>query len=92
VPGPGVGYMPQELALFGDFTIEETLIYFGRLYGISEEVVNSRIDFMIGLLQLPNRTKLISHLSGGQKRRVSMATGINISGFLFINRFLTLLV
>ncbi len=30
VPGPNVGYMPQELALYGEFTIKETLQYFGR--------------------------------------------------------------
>ena len=28
--GPRVGYMPQELALYGEFTIRETLQYFGR--------------------------------------------------------------
>ena len=33
VPGPRVGYMPQELALYGEFTIKETLQYFGRLGG-----------------------------------------------------------
>ena len=30
VPGRKVGYMPQELALYGEFTIKETLQYFGR--------------------------------------------------------------
>ena len=33
VPGRRVGYMPQELALFDEFSISETLIYFARLYG-----------------------------------------------------------
>jgi ABC-type multidrug transport system fused ATPase/permease subunit len=33
VPGAQVGYMPQELALFGEFNIEETLTYFRRIYG-----------------------------------------------------------
>ena len=33
VPGRRVGYMPQELALFDEFSITETLIYFARLYG-----------------------------------------------------------
>ena len=82
VPGPGVGYMPQELALYDDFSIEETLIYFGRLFGIKSRVIDSRIEFMVDLLQLPNRRKLIVELSGGQKRRVSLATGIC---FIFSN-------
>ncbi len=33
VPGARVGYMPQELALFGEFNIEETLTYFRRIFG-----------------------------------------------------------
>ena len=32
VPGPRVGYMPQELALYGEFSIAETLQYFGRIF------------------------------------------------------------
>lgn len=76
VPGPGVGYMPQELALYDDFSIEETLMYFGRLFGIKSNLVDQRIDFMMDLLQLPDRERLISKLSGGQKRRVSIATGM----------------
>ncbi|CAH1797730.1 unnamed protein product, partial [Owenia fusiformis] len=32
VPGKMVGYMPQETALWNEFTIGETLSYFGRLY------------------------------------------------------------
>ena len=35
VPGSRVGYMPQELALFGEFNIAETLRYFSRLYAMS---------------------------------------------------------
>ncbi len=31
VPGARVGYMPQELAIFGEFNIEETLTYFRYL-------------------------------------------------------------
>ncbi|CAG2120043.1 unnamed protein product, partial [Medioppia subpectinata] len=32
IPGPGVGYMPQELALFDYFTIGEILDYYGMIY------------------------------------------------------------
>lgn len=32
IPGPIIGYMPQEISLFPDFTIEETLLFFSKLY------------------------------------------------------------
>ena len=38
-PGHRLGYMPQELALYGEFTIRETLQYFGRLHGLGEKEV-----------------------------------------------------
>ncbi|CAG2112683.1 unnamed protein product, partial [Medioppia subpectinata] len=76
VPGPGVGYMPQELALYEEFTIEEILTYFGQLFGIKSKVIDSRIEFLVDLLQLPDRRRLITKLSGGQKRRVSIATAL----------------
>ncbi|XP_054159939.1 ABC transporter G family member 20-like [Oppia nitens] len=76
VPGPAVGYMPQELALYEDFSIEETLRYFGRLFGITSQTIQTRIEFMLDLLQLPNGRKMIRNLSGGQKRRVSIATAL----------------
>ncbi|XP_054159940.1 ABC transporter G family member 23-like [Oppia nitens] len=76
VPGPGAGYMPQELALYDEFSIDETLVYFGRLFGIDGQVVQSRIEFLMDLLQLPVSRRLVRQLSGGQKRRVSIATAL----------------
>ena len=32
IPGSKVGYMPQELALYKEFTISETLHFFGRVH------------------------------------------------------------
>ena len=76
VPGPGVGYMPQELALFPDFTIKETLRYFGQLYRMSAKDIKARTKFLITLLHLPEKSRLVSQLSGGQQRRVSLASAL----------------
>ncbi|KAH7639484.1 abc transporter sub-family a-like protein 16 [Dermatophagoides farinae] len=73
IPGPGVGYMPQDLALFRLFNIEETFEYYGRLYGIPIETIKERIKYYIEFLNLPVKTRLITQLSGGQQRRVSLA-------------------
>ena len=57
VPGSRVGYMPQELALFGEFNIAETLRYFSRIYGLTYDKYKERIDFLMKFLDLPSRTR-----------------------------------
>ncbi|EFX71377.1 ABC protein, subfamily ABCH [Daphnia pulex] len=76
IPGPRVGYMPQELALYGDFTIKETLEYFGRIYNLSPEFVKSQMEFIFKLLDLPPGHRYVKTLSGGQQRRVSFAVAL----------------
>nr|ULR57090.1 ATP-binding cassette transporter U9263 [Spodoptera frugiperda] len=76
VPGPRIGYMPQEIALFGEFSIRETLIYFGWIANMPTNEVEERIDFLIQLLQLPNPTRQVKNLSGGQQRRTSLAAAL----------------
>ncbi|XP_013142145.1 PREDICTED: ABC transporter G family member 20 [Papilio polytes] len=76
VPGPRIGYMPQEIALFGEFSIRETMIYFGWIAGMGSRDVDERTDFLISLLQLPNPTRQVKNLSGGQQRRVSLAAAL----------------
>ena len=33
-PRPGIGYVPQELAIYPDLSARENLVFFGRLYGL----------------------------------------------------------
>ncbi|CAF4958279.1 unnamed protein product [Pieris macdunnoughi] len=53
VPGPRVGYMPQDIALVAEFTIRDALYYFGRIYGMSNKLLAERYDFLCDLLELP---------------------------------------
>ncbi|RWS08097.1 ATP-binding cassette transporter sub-family H 88708-like protein, partial [Dinothrombium tinctorium] len=76
IPGPGIGYMPQEIAVYEDFSIEETLIYFGRLYRLKKTYLRERIEFLLAFLDLPHKNRLVQNLSGGQKRRVSLAAAL----------------
>lgn len=76
VPGKRVGYMPQELALFGEFNIAETLEYFSRLYGMSRGKYQERMDFLLKFLDLPSKTRQLEKMSGGQQRRASLAVAL----------------
>lgn len=76
IPGPGVGYMPQELALFEEFTVKEILSYYGLIYHMNDDEVNKRIIDLSSMLNLPEGSRPISTFSGGQKRRVSVAVAM----------------
>jgi ABC-type Na+ transport system ATPase subunit NatA len=71
-----VGYMPQEIALFGDFTISETLEFYSRLYNIPPVDFLTRRDFLVKFLNLPDPERQCKNLSGGQQRRVSLAVAL----------------
>ncbi|XP_074593668.1 ABC transporter G family member 20-like [Brevipalpus obovatus] len=76
IPGPGVGYMPQELALFMAFTARETINYFGQLYGLSKQEREARVHFLLKFLDLKAPDRRVQDLSGGQRRRVSLAAAL----------------
>ncbi|CAL8085238.1 unnamed protein product [Orchesella dallaii] len=73
IPGKNVGYMPQDISLYGDFSIFEMLQYFGTLCGMTGEQVKEKANFLSTLLEMPHLTRRINTLSGGQQRRVSIA-------------------
>lgn len=76
VPGPRVGYMPQEIALYGEFSIRETFIYFGWCAGMTTQQADEKLEFLVKFLQLPSENRLVKNLSGGQQRRVSFAAAL----------------
>lgn len=43
----------QELALYTEFSIKETLVYYGFLFGKSREEIDKRTQELIQLLELP---------------------------------------
>ncbi len=72
-----VGYMPQELALYLNLTVEENLRFYAHLYGFPGERFEDKkkeILKFVGLKKFKNR--IISELSGGMQRRVSLACAL----------------
>lgn len=76
IPGPRVGYMPQEIGLVGEFSVSGALYYFGRINGLEDEEIETKQKFLSELLQLPPANHLIKNMSGGQQRRVSFAAAL----------------
>uniref|UniRef100_A0A4W6DSQ9 ATP-binding cassette, sub-family H, member 1 n=1 Tax=Lates calcarifer TaxID=8187 RepID=A0A4W6DSQ9_LATCA len=76
VPGKMVGYMPQDLALYNEFTISDTLTFFGRIHGLTSRETQARMNFLIDFLDLPQKHSLVRNLSGGQRRRVSLGAAL----------------
>jgi ABC-2 type transport system ATP-binding protein len=72
-----VGYMPQDLAVYTDLTVEENLALFGRLNGLGGARLRTRSREVLELVRLTERRRsLVSELSGGMRRRVSFASAL----------------
>nr|XP_023029076.1 ABC transporter G family member 23-like [Leptinotarsa decemlineata] len=76
VPGPRVGYMPQDIALVGEFTVKDAIYYFGRIFGMEESLIAERYKNLHNLLELPPDDRYLKNCSGGQQRRVSLAASL----------------
>ncbi|KAI8422911.1 hypothetical protein MSG28_014023 [Choristoneura fumiferana] len=63
VPGKRVGYMPQEIALYGEFTIRETMMYFGWIFGMETREIVERLRFLLEFLDLPSENRMVKNLS-----------------------------
>ncbi len=72
-----IGLVPQDIALYSNLTGRENLRYFGRLYGLSGNKLESRIDESLELFGLEhNADQRFFTCSGGIKRRFNLVAGI----------------
>jgi ABC-2 type transport system ATP-binding protein len=72
-----IGVVPQELALYEDLTARENLLFWGQMYGLSGQSLNSRVDEVLEQLDLVDKAKnKVKTYSGGMKRRVNIGVGL----------------
>lgn len=72
-----LGVVPQKIALYEELSAYENLKFFGRLYGLSGNKLEERIQFVLELVGLADRQKeLVKKYSGGMQRRVNLAAAM----------------
>ena len=82
-----VGVVPQFDNLDPDFTVAENLLVFGRYFGLPPSLIRSRVPGLLEFAGLAGREdSRISTLSGGMKRRLTLARAlINDPQLLFMD-------
>jgi ABC-2 type transport system ATP-binding protein len=72
-----VGYVSQLRSLYLDLTVEENLLFFGRMYGLEPERLTERVAAESARFQLDaDRRRLLGSLPTGTQRRCSLAVAL----------------
>jgi len=72
-----LGYMPQDFAVYDDLTVLQNLEFFGGLYDLSRRQIHERAGELLDLVDLADRRgEKTGELSGGMRRRVSLAVSL----------------
>ncbi len=82
-----LGVVPQADSLDPDFTVTENLLVYGRYFGLSDRVIRARVPELLEFAGLETRgpARIVS-LSGGMKRRLSLARAlVNDPEVLFLD-------
>ena len=79
--GPAIrarlGVVPQENNLDTELPVEENLFVYGRYFGLPRATIRKRIEELLNFSQLTDRRRdIVDRLSGGMKRRLTIARAL----------------
>ncbi|MBN1893292.1 ABC transporter ATP-binding protein [bacterium] len=82
-----LGVVPQDVALYEEFSAVDNLKFWGGLYGLKGTPLKSRIAEVLSLVGLEERSRdRMKTYSGGMKRRLNLACGmIHNPGLLLLD-------
>lgn len=74
---PRVGYMAQAFSLYDDLTVLQNLRFYGRAYGLKNNVLRKRIEQALERTDLQGRRNVrTKDLSGGWRQRLALNAAI----------------
>jgi ABC-2 type transport system ATP-binding protein len=72
-----IGFVPHEVALYGDISALENLKFWGRLHGLTGKRLNGRASEALEFVGLAERAReKVSQFSGGMQRRLNLAVAL----------------
>ena len=72
-----IGYMSQKFSLYEDLTIRENIRFYGGIYGLTDEQIKMKADFMVEHLHLEDQVdKLVKSLPLGWKQKLSFSVSM----------------
>lgn len=72
-----IGYLPERTSFYPNLTAHETLLFFGRLLGLSDIEIRRRSEQLIRMVGLDNATnRLVGEFSHGMRKRLGLAQAL----------------
>lgn len=82
-----IGYMAQRFGLYGDLTVEENMLFYADLFGITGSECDQLMDKLLKMTRMaPFRRRQAQQLSGGMKQKLAlMCTLLHHPRILFLD-------
>ena len=72
-----IGFLPEQIGLYGSLNAEQTLEFYGGFYNLSNETIKERGTKLLEILGLSKSlTKTIREYSLGMRKRLALATAL----------------
>jgi ABC-type multidrug transport system ATPase subunit len=74
---PILGYMPQQFSLYSDLSVEENLVFYAGLYGLTGKAYREKRDYLFTFSNLgPFAGRRAAALSGGMKQKLALSCAL----------------